>query len=97
MHGISNLISAEAILQNYTGSGFEYDDDDHGDGHGDNHQLRAGGAEQYPAFIDADINDVYYLGIIYSLHYILGEPILILYKGLYKIGHKLYFNVNVHM
>ena len=83
MHGIPNFISAEAILQNYTGSGFEHDDDDHyGDGHSDDRQLRAGGAEQYPAFIDADINDVYYLGIIYSLHYILGEPILILYRSL---------------
>ena len=65
-------VLAEAILQNYTGSGFEHDDD-HGDDHGDDHQFRAGGAEQYPAFIDADINDVYYLGVIYSLHYILGK------------------------
>jgi len=66
------MFLAEAILQNYTGSGFEHDDD-HGDDHGEDRQFRAGGAEQYPAFIDADINDVYYLGVIYSLHYILGK------------------------
>ena len=61
-------------MQNYTGSGFEHDDD-HGGDHGHDRQLRAGGAEQYPAFIDADINDVYYLGVIYSLHYLLGKLI----------------------
>ena len=73
---ILTLFLAEAILQNYTGSGFEHDDDhgdDHGEDHNDHRQFRAGGAEQYPAFIDADINDVYYLGVIYSLHYILGK------------------------
>ena len=78
------LLLAEAILQNYTGSGFEHDDD-HGDDHDGDHQLRAGGAEQYPAFIDADINDVYYLGVIYSLHYILGKYYVISTKYTYRL------------